>query len=147
MTRKNKKLVKVRQYRDKLLLRITELESQVRRFSAVCREIRRSLQQEDTLRAYALASEEDESEDILADVEKDELAKELALVYRMLAVERNYTYELDRAVGHNDWLRCKALCADHKAEQVAHDKMLGAWSRDHGFTHTLREKADVKEAV
>jgi len=138
MARRNAKVLKLRAYRDKLLASITELEGKVRYYQATLREARKMLQQENYLRVYALLSD-DEAEELRNFVSTNEAVKELALVYRMLAVERNYTMELDRAVKSNDWLRAKALSADHIHEQIAHDKMIGEWGKDHGFTRSLRE--------
>jgi hypothetical protein len=147
---RNKKVIKLRKYRDKLLLRITELEAHMREANRTFSHIREALQEEDILRAYALASGEEFSvlsltckEPVFSMYEVDswththEIAKELTLVYRMLAVERNYTLELSKAVDKRDYLRAAALCADHLAEQTAHDKMHEEWSKCHGVKRIL----------
>lgn len=143
MANRNKKVIKLRLYRDKLLEKITNMEGMLRHNVHTFSMIRKCLQQENHLRAYALASEPEEcseDDDLKNFMTTNEMAKELALVYRFLAVERNYTFELDSAANKRDYLRVAALCADHKAEQVAHDKMLTRWSMDHGFTRRLRNE-------
>lgn len=142
MAKRNRKVLKLRAYRDKLLGKITNDEGIIRSYQASLREIRKALQQEDTLRAYALASEEPPHPQLTEFNEKNEIVKELTLVYRFLAVERNYTDQITRAAAHRDYLRVAALVADHKAEQVAHDRMLESWSEDHGFTRSLRDEAN-----
>ena len=137
---RSKKVNKLRAYRDKLLERITNLEGDVRHNQGVLWEIRKALQQENHLRAYALASDEEGSQQVLRHVKVNELAKELALIYRMLIVERNYTEEVQVAARHRDYLRVAALCADHEAETSAHDKMLVRWSKDNGYTRSLRDE-------
>jgi hypothetical protein len=123
------------------LEKITNLEGVVRHNVMTFSMVRKCLQQEDYLRAYALASD-DEHDDLKDFVTTNEVAKELALVYRMLNVERNYTDELTKAANRRDYLRVAALCADHHDEQIAHDKMLTRWSKDHGFTRSLRDEFD-----
>lgn len=138
---RNKKVVKLRKYRDKLLASVTNLEGTIRRYEELCRTARRAIQHEDYLRAYALVCDVDDDEHLSFEfLEKNELAKELTLVYKMLAVERNYTDELHMAVNSRDLLRAAALCADHRAEWMAHDKMLTQWSQDHGFTRRFRDE-------
>ena len=141
MARKNKRLHRLREYRDKLLLKITMLESSIRTHQFALKQIRKALVNDDTLTAYATASLD--SEELVKSPEfrefdtANELAKELTLVYRMLAVERKYTDEMQVAANHKDWLRILALTADHQAEFAAHDKMLTTWSKDHGFKSRL----------
>lgn len=137
---RNKKLSKLRRYRDKLLERVTNLEGMVRHGTEVLWEIRKALQGENHLRAYALASDEEGSQQVLRHVKVNELAKELSLVYRMLSVERRYSADIQVAANQRDYLRVAALSADHQAESIAHDKMLTTWSKDHGFTRSLRDE-------
>ena len=137
---KNKKVKKLRLYRDKLLMRITNMEGAIRYQDEVFSMIRKCLQRNDTLRAYALASETSEHDDIKVVASVQEIAKELTLVYRFLAVERKFTEDIYRAAEQRDYLRVAALCADHLAESNAHDRMLNEWSEDHGFTKNLREE-------
>lgn len=136
---KGKKIKKLRQYRDKLLMRLTNLEGRIRFFEATLKEIRSALHKEDPLRAYALAVDDAESDNLLKDfIATNEVVKELTLVYRMLSVERGYTHNVSLALHNRDYLRALALAADHIAESVAHDKMLSLWCKDHGFTRSLK---------
>jgi hypothetical protein len=146
---RNKKLTKLRQYRDKLLEIITNLEGTIRRYEELCRSARKALHQNDTLRAYALVAAADNDNGLnAATLEKQQIINELALVYRFLAVERNYTHAMHKAALHRDYLRVAALCADHKAEEAAHDKMLSRWSEEgHGFTRSLREQLHDEDAT
>lgn len=139
---RNKKVAKLRSYRDKLILKTVDLEGKIRHLCEVLRVIRKALQKEDTLRAYALASESDLSEDaeLVSFADKNEMAKELALVYRFLAVERQYADDMSKAADQRDYLRVAALAATHKAEAAAHDNMLATWSMDHGFTRRLKQE-------
>ena len=140
--RRNRKVLKLRTYRDKLLVRVTNLEGMVRHSAHVMREIRKALQQENHLRAYALASDEEGIGQLLKHVKKNEVVKELTLAYRMLNVERRYTEEVAVAARNRDYLRVAALSADHQAESIAHDKMLSTWSADHGFTRGLKKEIE-----
>ena len=141
MAKRNVKVQKLRKYRDKLLVKITNYEGLVRQMQQTFHEARKALQQEDTLRVYALCS--DENHDGLKEfIDKNELAKELALAYRMLNVERKYTAEIQKAAQARDYLRVAALSADHLAESVAHDKMINEWSRDHGFKQAIRKEME-----
>lgn len=135
MAKRNKKVLKLRAYRDKLIARCTGLEADIRRGAEVFRLICVALKDNDTLRAYTLASGNIDHEDLSSPEFHDpaELAKELTLVYRMLSVERNYTEQLQQAVNRRDYLRCAALAADHQAESRAHDRMLSEWSQNHGI--------------
>lgn len=143
MTRKSKKVWKLRAYRDKLLVRITNLEGRVRDYQQIGKEICFALSKRDNLRIAALASQEPHELNLLTSfTEANEMAKELALTYRMLNVEREYTRQVSNAAGRRDYLRVAALCADHLAETIAHDKMLSKWSKDHGFTHSLRKEIE-----
>lgn len=147
MASRNKKVIKLRKYRDKLLEKITNMEGLVRYNREVFSMIRKCLAQDDNLRAYALASEEDTNDDLKDFTASNELAKELALVYRMLVVERKYTAEVQAAAQRRDYLRVAALSADHQAESIAHDKMLSSWSKDHGFTRSLRDEVHSDEVA
>ncbi len=143
MARKNMKMKKLRQYRDKLIANNVNLRGELRLYDEYFREIRLALTKEDYLRAYTVAVRKEADEDVtlpLDFVDKNELAKELTLVYKMLAVERNYTENVGHAAANRDLLRIAALVADHKSEQLAHDKMLSTWSQDHGFTRSLRDE-------
>jgi len=141
VAKRNKKVLKLRAYRDKLLEKITNLESTVRRYQELCRSARKALQQDKHLRAYAIVSDDEGNEHLDVEMlEKNELAAELSLVYRFLIVERRYTEEVSRAAHGRDYLRVAALTADHTAESVAHEKMLTRWSADHGFTRSLRDE-------
>ena len=142
---RNKKVNKLRRYRDKLLQRITNLEGMVRHGTEVLWEIRKALQNENHLRAYALASDEEGSQQVLRHVDKNELVKELALTYRMLNVERKYSADIQVAARQRDYLRVAALSADHQAESIAHDKMLSTWSKDHGFTKSVRKEMEDED--
>ena len=145
MARRNKKVLNLRAYRDKLLSRITLLERDARTYVERFRQIRKTLANDksDTLRAYAIATEEIDNaygEDCLniEFIEKNEAIAELTLVYKMLSVERKYTTEMHQCLETRDLLRMAALSADHFNEQIAHDKMLSTWSKEHGFTKSLR---------
>jgi hypothetical protein len=142
VTNRNKKVGKLRRYRDKLITKNVDLEGKNRYLLEVLRVIRKALQKEDTLRAYALASEPDAVGDMSLSsfTDKNELAKELTLVYKMLVIERRYTKDIEQASHQRDYLRVAALCADHGMEWIAHDKMLNDWSQDHGFTRRLRQE-------
>lgn len=146
---KNKKVRKLRLYRDKLLVAKTTQEGEVRLLKETLRQIRKALQKEDTLRAYALAS--DDQVDIDPAIQEyltlNEATKELTLVYRFLSVERKFTEEVHVAANHRDYLRVAAICADHKHEFTAHDRMLNEWSRDHGFTRTLKKEMEDEDVI
>ena len=147
---RSKKVVKLRRYRDQLIEKITNLEGRVRYNKEVFNMIRKCLQREDHLRAYALASEPEDcsDDDDLKDfIRTNEVAKELSLVYRFLIVERRYTEEVQVAARARDYLRVAALSADHEAESAAHDKMLSRWSADHGFTRFLREEMQDEDVA
>lgn len=142
---KSKKIKKLRMYRDKLLLRLTNLEGSLREAIGVFELIRDALRNNDHIRAYALAEHPDgdfKMQGLTDFQDKNEIAKELALIYRFLSVEREYTRNISLALHNRDYLRALALAADHKAESMAHDKMLHDWSKDHGFTKNLRREAN-----
>ena len=139
MARRNKKLLKLRQYRDKLIADNVNLRTTIRTHEQRLHEVRRALANEDTLRAYAITSEEGGNMPPLEFVKKNEAVAELTLVYKMLSVEREYTQQMARAAQSRDLLRIAALCADHQAEEIAHDMMLSTWGVDHGFTKSLRD--------
>ena len=146
MARKNVKVKKLRRYRDKLIANNVNLRGELRQNDEFFREIRMALGREDYLRAYAVAARQDPDEEVVLTldfVDKNELAKELTLVYKMLAVERTFTESMRDAAMSRDILRLAALVADHQAEQIAHDKMLSTWSQDHGFTRSLRDELDT----
>lgn len=153
MAKRNKKVIKLRRYRDKLIAQMTILEHHLRTNKEMFKQIRKALSsdKDNTLRAYAIATEgldeqlNTDAEDYvsLEFVSKNDAVAELTLVYKMLAVEREYTYEIGRSLNTRDLLRMAALAADHTAEQVAHDKMLSSWSKDHGFTKSLRDECDI----
>ena len=146
---KNKKARKLQNYRDKLLVRITNLEGTVRHYVEIMNWIRKCLQLEDTLRAYALASEPEDKQhaDLKEFVDKNEVAKELALAYRMLNVERRYTEQIKSAAEQRDYLRVAALTAQHQAEGQAHDKMLARWSTDHGFKYSMKKEMEDEDII
>lgn len=143
MARRNKKLVKLRSYRDRLIADNVNLRTEIREHEQRQHETRKALSNEDTLRAYAICSGEGGNMPPLEFVEKNEAIAELTLVYKMLSIERQYTDEIGRAVVSRDLLRIAALCADHQVEQIAHDKMLSTWSVDHGFTNSLRGECSI----
>lgn len=145
MTSRNKKVLKLRQYRDKLIGNNVNLNGKLRMYEATLQHIGLALRKEDYLRAAALASlpHTDEIVDTMtADWNKNEMMKELSLIYKFLVVERRYTEEISQAVQQRDYIRIAALSADHYAEAKAHDKMLTDWSHDHGFTRSLKERED-----
>lgn len=144
---KNKKIRKLRLYRDKLLIAVTNLQGENRHMRHTMDEARRCIYTEETLRAVALLSNEDEDHTLKNFVIANEAAKELALVYRFLVVERKFTEDVQVAATNRDYLRVAALCADHQAEAAAHDKMLTRWSKDHGFTRTLREATKDEDII
>ena len=150
MARRNKKVLKLRAYRDKLLSRITVLERDARTYVERFRQIRKSLADDKNngLRACALATEEtvnayNEGSLNIEFIDKNEAIAELTLVYKMLSVERKYTTEMHKCLETRDLLRMAALSADHFNEQIAHDKMLSTWSKDHGFTKSLRDQCEI----
>lgn len=152
---KNKKIRKLRAYRDKLLMKITNLEGTVRQYVEIMHWVRKSLQQEDVLRAYALASDPEAGMDetrqvpiqIREAMEAHELVKELTLVYRFLVVERKFTEDMHRAAEQRDYLRVAAICADHELEAIAHEKMLHHWSKDHGFRKSLIKESQDEDVI
>jgi len=145
---RNKKVQKLRNYRDKLLAKITGVESEVRCNKETFLLIRKALQKDDTMRAFALASDGAPTDAGFSEFFKaDEMAKELALIYRMLNVERRYSAEIQVAAGQRDYLRVAALSAQHQAESIAHDKMLSSWSEDHGFTRSLRKEMEDEGVI
>lgn len=146
---KNKKARKLQNYRDKLLMRVTNLEGTVRHYVEIMGWIRKCLQLEDHLRAYALASEPEDKLhlDLKEFIDKNEIAKELALAYRMLNVERRYSADIQVAASHRDYLRVAALSAQHQAEANAHDKMLARWSTDHGFKFSMKKEMEDEDII
>ncbi len=141
MARRNKKVIKLRAYRDNLLAQITNLETVQRTYQKRMWLIREALRENDSLRAYALATDEDARKTIgLDDVKLNDAIGELALVYRMLNVEGEYTHQIDKAIEHNDWLRAKALCHEHKEQRANNDKLLSRWGLDNGFTRKWRKE-------
>lgn len=137
---KNKKLKKLREYRDKLLSRISNLEGDIRDRDARMREIRVALQQENNLRAYAVSSphggyEDAEWKEVIG---LNDAITELTFVYRLLAMERDYTLEIDKALRANDLLRARALVAQHQEDQIKHDNLLQSWGAKHGFVRHLK---------
>lgn len=139
---RNKRLQKVRRYRDKLIERITNLETEIRKYVQILKEIRMACHNTDLLRVHTLALDDTYTDEALKDSTPiHQLAGELALVYRMLNVERKFSGQILIAAGQRDYLRVAALAADHNMETKAHDDMLSRWSRDHGFTRILREEA------
>lgn len=145
---RNKKVQKLRNYRDKLLVKITNLEGVVRHNIEVLSWIKKCMANDDNLRAYALASDPAAPHKELKEfIDKNEIAKELALAYRMLNVERRYTAEVQAAAQRRDYLRVAALSADHQAESIAHDKMLGEWTQDHGFKHSMKKEMEDADII
>lgn len=138
---KNKKLRKLREYRDKLLSRISTLEGEVRDRDSRLRAIRMALQEENDLRAFALSSvhsddyEDSEWKEALG---LNDAITELTFVYRLLAMERDYTLEIDKALRANDLLRARALVAQHQEDQAKHDNLLQSWGAEHGFVRHLK---------
>lgn len=150
MASRNKKVLKLRHYRDKLIGNNVNLNGKLRMYEATLDHINLALVKGDTLRAAALASLPHTSEivdSMTAEWNKNEMMKELTLIYKFLVIERRYTEEIMEAVAQRDYLRIAALSADHLAEAIAHDKMLTDWSHDHGFTKSLREKEKEYEAI
>lgn len=149
MAKSNKRLRKLRHYRDRLMLKVTNLESRVRNATAIMYEIRKALQNENTIRAYALASDKDGSEEryTLRHVPINRVVNELTLTYRILSVERRYTAQMLIAANNRDYLRVAALCVEHLEEAKAHDKMLGEWSQDHGYTRALRKEIENEDGI
>jgi hypothetical protein len=150
MANRSKKVLKLRRYRDKLIGNNVVLNGKLRMYESTLEHITVALQKEDYLRAAALASlphNEEVRTEMSLDWDKNEIIKELALVYRFLVVEREYTKNIRMAVNQRDYLRIAALAADHAAEANAHDKMLTLWSQDHGFTKSLREREKEDEDV
>ena len=143
MARKSAKLKKLRKYRDKLIADNVNLKGIIRLSEESFRQARVALSNADYIRTYAVLTRSDDSKELsLKFVDKNELAKELTLIYKMLAVERTYTDNMHRAAQNRDLLRILALTADHEAEVSAHDKLLSAWSQEHGFTGRLRDEMD-----
>lgn len=144
MARRNKKLMKLRAYRDKLIADNVNLQSRIREDEMRFFSVRKALSKDDALRAYAIASSDIKDSDAppLEFIEKNEAIAELTLVYKLLSIERNYTHEMITAVRLRDLLRIAALTADHIAEADAHDKMLSTWSKDHGFTKSFRDQIE-----
>lgn len=139
---KNKRLQKVRRYRDKLIERITNLETEIRKYVQILKEVRAAARNSDLLRVATLAIDDTYTDEALKDFTPiNQLAAELALVYRMLNVEREFSAQMRVAADQRDYLRVAALAAEHNMESKAHDDMLSRWSRDHGFTRILREEA------
>ncbi len=138
----SKRLWKLRSYRDKLIEKNVIITGKNRYLHEVLRLIRKSLQKDDSLTAYAYASDPDaiDGSNVIKFSDKNELAKELALVYRFLIVERQYTKKISIAASQRDYLRVAALASEHAEEHIAHDKMLSLWSEDHGFTKRLRKE-------
>ena len=144
---RSKKVNKLRRYRDQLIGKIVGLEATVREQVATMLTIRKAIRNEDHLRALALTSEEWPPKELLNEFSHNELAKELTLVYRFLVVERRYTEEVSRAANARDYLRVAALCADHTAEVIAHEKMLSEWSKDHGFQRSLIKEIENEKVA
>ena len=142
---RNKKLNKLRNYRDKLLVKITNLEGTIRMNSLTFMNIRKCLQGDDLFRAYAMASEPVTHDSLLEEYNKNEVIKELTLVYRVLAVERQYTEQISKSADARDYLRVAALTAEHSAEIKAHDKMLEQWWND--TIRQLRKRMEDEEVA
>ena len=151
---KNKKVHKLRTYRDKLLAKQAALESVIRSNTEVFKQIVQAVTTQPVrtnatqlLRVVALASDRDRCEEMQEFRSQDEIIKELTLVYRFLVVERKYTEQVQAAAMARDYLRVAALSADHQAESIAHDKMLDLWSKDHGFTRRLRMESKDEDII
>lgn len=145
MPKRSKKVLKLRRYRDKLIADNVNLRSKIRIQEEMFHAIRKALQREDTLNAYAVASNDPNDEETWMSygfIEKNEAIAELTLVYKMLSIEREFTHHMIRAATQKDYLRVAALSAEHLSEAEAHDKMLSIWSVDHGFTKSLRDECN-----
>lgn len=147
MAKTNKKLRKLRYYRDKLILKINQAERKIRNNHAILWEIRKSLQNENTIRAYALATNDSDMQYSLRHLPINDVISELTLAYRILSVERKYTAQMLIAANNRDYLRVAALCVEHLDEAKAHDKMLGEWSQDHGYTRSLRKEIENEDGI
>lgn len=144
MRGKNKKVRKLRAYRDKMLLRIGALEARIRSDEEIFKEVTRCIRTQNYLRIAALVSgDRSFYEGSLDALRIDKVIQELSLVYRMLNIERSYTKEIQRAATNRDYLRVAALCSDHTASSEMHQKVLGAWSQ-HGFIKQLRKEKDYE---
>ena len=141
---RNKKVAKLRGYRDKLILKTVDLEGKIRHLSEILRVIRKALQGEDTLRAYALASDPEciEGWDFNSFNDKNELAKELTLVYKFLITEREFSDQIGKAAAQRDYLRVAALAAEHRIAAHNRDDMLSTWGIGNGFTRKLRQESE-----
>ena len=138
MARRSKKLATLRKYRDKLLARLTKLEEDHRELLWICHEARMNLIANDNMRAFAfLAGDQVSTEEYKEFNKNNKLVSELALVFRQLNVEREYTMQIQKAVGQRDWVRVLALSADHEDEAVAHNKQLDEWEKENGAMKDL----------
>ena len=141
---RNKKILKLRKYRDKLLVLLSEKEKVLREQQELFSMIRMALTKDEHLRAYTLAQGDDDP-DLQGFRHLNNIIKELVIVIRYLAVERTYTQQLDDAVDKNDWLRAKALCSQHKEETKSHDLILSEMEYRRGVStkELLRSLDDV----
>jgi len=139
---RNKRVRKLREYRDRLIESNTNMEGAMREYQHVFSEIRKALGKEDTLRAYALASSQSADDEEFPLI--NEMAKELALVYRFLITEREYTKTIGIAANQRDYLRVAALVAEHNQHVRAREATLTEWQKIHGFSKSLRDR-DRKE--
>lgn len=152
MARNNRKrLKKLQKYRDKLLIKTVRLEGEIRQHKESFSMIRKALSRDpsDTLRAYTLSTagiDDVTSQHDPMWISANELAKELALVYRFMNVEREYVAQIMTAVSHRDYLRIAALTAMHHEEMIEHDALLQDLSQQNGFTRKLRKEVQDENA-
>ena len=119
--RKNKTVVKLRKYRDKLIAEREVLNAEIRESTERFSQIRHALQKNDSLRAYALAG--------MARLDPsfyriNTTITELTILYRYLVFERDFTQQIYHALMQNDLLRARALIAQHVEDAKEHDKNL-----------------------
>lgn len=139
---RNKRVRKLREYRDRLIESNVNMEGAMREYQQVFHEIRKALQKEEHLRAYALASSQTADDEEFPLI--NELSKELALVYRFLITEREYTKTIGIAANQRDYLRVAALAAEHNEHVRSREKLLSAWQETHGWTKIVKDR-DEKE--
>lgn len=135
---RNRKLSKLRKYRDQLLLKVAHLEAKVRDCEWTYGEITKATNKGDLLRVAALATDYlPHDETFLA---TNDAIEELTVIYRWLIVERTYTEQIDTALKNNDYLRARALCEQHLGEMGSHETLLAKWGKTHGIVHKLKQE-------
>ncbi len=122
--KRNKTLKKLRVYRDRLIKERNEYQAESIKKSDELREAFSSLRKNDMIRAMAILSPWDDVTDLQPVKALRDVLADMTTLYMYLNIEREYTSEISRAVEQNDWLRAKALAAQHRSCEHTRDKLL-----------------------